>query len=292
MSTALAIRDDQDQFDDTQRAALATLGVDVDCPPAMLQVYLNYAQRTKLDPFQRQIYLIGRKDGQASKRAGHDVLKYTIQTGIDGFRVIARRAADRAGIGYSEEAVQWCGQDEVWRDVWLKAEPPAAARVIIRRGDGERFTGLATWQEYAETEWGEPTKPKGMWKSRGPGQLIKCAEALALRKAFPNDLGGMYTDDEMGRASSESTTKVEQVPQTAKRAQGLRERAATKAEIAPLSDDAAQMIEMIATTDDLDTLRGWYKEWSEQEVRDAIKVRVEFIRQQQLGEPVDAEVVA
>lgn len=283
-TTALAIREDQSQFDDSQRQALVTLGVDEGCPPAMLQIYLNYAQRTQLDPFQRQIYLIGRKDGAASKKAGHDVLKYTIQTGIDGFRVIARRAADRARVGYSEESAQWCGEDEVWRDVWLKSEPPAAARFVICRGDGERFTGLAHWAEYAETEW-ESTKPKGMWKSRGAGQLIKCAEALALRKAFPNDLGGMYTDDEMAhtedRKGGATTTVTQQRPQRLAQRVAVASTPAPEPEPEPEQPEADvdAVLNEIAQCEDQARLRELYAEYRwHAEIVAAITVQVDLLK--------------
>jgi hypothetical protein len=120
--------------------------------------------------------------------------KQTIQTGIDGFRLVARRAVDRTGETLSIGASEWCDQDGVWSDVWLKDYPPAASRVVVYR-NGEAFPGTALWREYAQTKRdGDLT---AMWSSRPAGQLAKCAEALALRRAFPNDLSGMYTDDEL-----------------------------------------------------------------------------------------------
>ena len=167
-TTAVSIRDDQTVFDDRQIAMLRNMGVEK-AQPADLALFFHVAKRTGLDPFARQIYMIERwtKNGP----------KQTIQTGIDGFRLIARRAADRAGERISYEDTQWCGPDGQWTDVWVSNEPPAAARVTVMR-DGERFPGIALFEEYKQTtKSGDLTQ---MWRDKSAGQLAKCAEALAL----------------------------------------------------------------------------------------------------------------
>lgn len=187
--SALAIRDDQEFFTDKQIAALRQLGVQ-DAGNADLAVFFHHSQRTGLDPFARQIYMIGRwsKDGT----------KWTIQTSIDGFRLIGRRAANDRGETLEVTDTEWCGEDGVWRDVWLSSEPPAAARVAIIRNGG-RFPAVAMFREYAQTKRdGSLTQ---MWSEKGTLMIAKCAEALAWRKAFPQDLSGLYTADEMGRAN-------------------------------------------------------------------------------------------
>lgn len=181
---ALAMHGEQPFWNEHQIAALRQLGVDR-ATNGDLAVFHHVCQRTGLDPFARQIYMIERQG------------KQTIQTGIDGYRLVARRAVDRTREALSIGSAEWCGPDGVWRDVWLSNEPPAAARVTVKRGAGE-FPAIALWREYAQTKRdGDLTS---MWASRPAGQLAKCAEALALRKAFPQDLSGVYTDDEMGQA--------------------------------------------------------------------------------------------
>lgn len=184
--SALAIASDQEGFTAKQVAALRQIGAE-DATDGDLQVFFHQCQRTGLDPFARQIYLIGRKSrGQ---------VKYTIQTGIDGFRLIASRTGQLDGY----EDTLWCGEDGKWTDVWLKRTPPAAAKVTVIR-NGARYPAVALFTEYAGTNYnGELTQ---MWASKGALMLAKCAEALALRKAFPQDLSGLYTSDEMQQANN------------------------------------------------------------------------------------------
>ena len=156
-------------------------------------MFLHQCQRTGLDPFARQIYMIGRWSKNGTK--------YTIQTSIDGFRLIGRRAADAGRETLEVTDTQWCGADGVWRDVWLADEPPAAARVAVIRNGG-RFPAVALFKEYAgTTKNGDLTQ---MWREKGALMIAKCAEALAWRKAFPQDLSGLYTGDEMQQADRAS----------------------------------------------------------------------------------------
>lgn len=182
----LVLSDDQTFWTPNQKAALAQMGVDR-ATDADLAVFFHQCTRTGLDPFARQIYMIQREG------------KQTIQTGIDGFRLIGRRAVDRTRETLEVSEAEWCGQDGAWRDVWLSQEPPAAARVTVYRNGG-KFPAIALYSEYVGLKRdGNVTK---MWGTRPAGQLAKCAEALAWRKAFPQDLSGLYTNDEMAQADN------------------------------------------------------------------------------------------
>lgn len=194
--SALAIRDDQTGFTGAQVAALRQIGVS-GASDGDLQVFFHQAQRTGLDPFARQIYMIARNQWNPATRQSET--KQTIQTGIDGFRLIARRASDAAREPFGYEDTLWCGPDGRWVDVWLSPDAPAACKAVVIR-NGQRFPAVALYSEYAGlTKDGKPTK---MWAEKGSLMLAKCAEALALRKAFPQDLSGLYTADEMARADS------------------------------------------------------------------------------------------
>ncbi|MGO2411625.1 phage recombination protein Bet [Glutamicibacter arilaitensis] len=192
--TTLAIQPEQTRFTDQQVTMLRHIGVEK-AKDADLQVFFHQCQRTGLDPFARQIYMIERwsKEGP----------KYTIQTGIDGYRLIGRRAAQRAKETISVKQPLWAPPDGGWRDVWLPAwGTPGAAKVTILRG-GEEFTAVALFDEYKQTKRdGGLTQ---MWAQRPAGQIAKCAEALAWRMAFPQDLAGIYTDTEMEQADNRPT---------------------------------------------------------------------------------------
>lgn len=193
-NTALAITDDQTEFNHDQVAVLQQLGLR-GADRADLAVFFHQARRTGLDPFARQIYMIERQG------------KQTIQTGIDGFRLIARRTVERTGESLGYEDTLWCGPEGVWTDAWLKAEPPAAAKVVVIRG-GQRFSAVALFREYVATK--RDGSLTNMWATKGALMLAKCAEALALRKAFPQDLSGLYTSDEMAQAENEATVDAPQ----------------------------------------------------------------------------------
>jgi phage recombination protein Bet len=188
--TALTLQEGQQEFTPAQQATLRTLGVK-DATREDLAVFFHQSVRTGLDPFARQIYMIGRWSKEGTKQ--------TIQTGIDGYRLIARRAADRTHetLGYADTL--WCGEDGQWKDVWLASTPPAAAKVTVLR-NGQTFAATALWTEYAQVKKdGQPTQ---MWEKMSSTMLAKCAEALALRKAFPQDLSGIYTAEEMSQADN------------------------------------------------------------------------------------------
>lgn len=190
---SLAVRPDQTAWTPDQAAWLRQAGIKDEVTSAELSGFLHLCQRTGLDPFSRQIYLIGRKD----KRANREV--YTPQTGIDGYRVIAQRVTAQTGGSYGYEDTVWCDSSGRWRDVWLAAEPPAAAKVTVIR-NGQRFSAVAAFREYAQTF--PDGNLKGLWGRMPAGQVAKCAEALALRKAFPHDLAGVYTAEEMAQADN------------------------------------------------------------------------------------------
>lgn len=196
-STALAIEADQTTFTGAQVAALRQIGVE-EATDGDLQVFFHVAKRSGLDPFARQIHMVGRRS--RNQRTNDWEMKYTIQVGIDGYRLIGRRAADRARATISMDPVEWSDRDGRWRDVWNNAwGTPLAARITIRR-NGEPFPAIALFDEYAQTN--RDGKLTSMWAQRPAGQIAKCAEALAWREAFPQDLAGIYTDEEMGQADN------------------------------------------------------------------------------------------
>ena len=167
-----------------EQTALISSTIAPGCTPDELKLFAYACQRTGLDPFSKQIYAI--------KRGG----KLTIQAGIDGLRSIAERSGELDG-----SATFWIGDAEgsQWADVWLGNKPPAAAKTIIyRKGCSHSFVGVARFQDY--------NAGQGLWSKMPSAMLAKCSEALALRKAFPADMSGVYTVDEMEQAETVTAT--------------------------------------------------------------------------------------
>ncbi|MBL8030347.1 MAG: phage recombination protein Bet [Candidatus Doudnabacteria bacterium] len=140
--------------------------------PDELKLFLIVANRAGLDPFTRQIHFV--------KRGG----RATVQTGIDGYRAIAERSGSLAGI---EDAL-YDAEDQV--------HPNKATVTVYRMVSGQRvpFSASARWDEYVPQSGQD-----FMWRKMPYFMLGKVAEALALRKAFPNDLSGLYIHEEMQR---------------------------------------------------------------------------------------------
>jgi phage recombination protein Bet len=189
-SGTLALAGDQVEWTEVQAAALAHIGIDK-APAADQQVFRHVCQLTGLDPFRRQIYMIARKE------RGEE--KWTIQTGIDGFRLVAEDHPQYAGT----LDPQWCGPDGVWRDVWTDPKPPVAARVVVLRHDRQHPISLAVrFSEFAATF--ADGNLQGQWRTKPAHMIGKCAEAASLRKAFPRQLSGVYTEDEMAHVERAS----------------------------------------------------------------------------------------
>ena len=133
-----------------------------------LKLFLYQCNRTKLDPLSHQIWFIKTKD------------QLNIMTSIDGLRVLA----ERSGI--------YAGQDA---PVFTKHENDFSCSVTVYKfsATNERYpvaTGVAFYKEY------KPKYSGSLWDSKPRMMLSKVAESIALRKAFPQDLAGLYTTEE------------------------------------------------------------------------------------------------
>lgn len=154
-----------------------------------LAMFMHICKKSGLDPFARQIYFMKRKVKNKDGSWGESA---TIQTSIDGYRLAAARSNAYAG---SEDAVLTESEGLIY--------PDKSTVTVYRMVENQRcpFTATARWSEYFPGE-----KQGFMWKKMPVTMLSKCAEALALRKAFPAELSGLYTKEEMEQAEGSPVT--------------------------------------------------------------------------------------
>ena len=160
------------------------------CPKASddeLALFLHQCRKTGLDPLARQIHAIMRQEQDDS---GNWVPKLSIQTGIDGYWLVADRTGLCAGNDDTVFGPEFEVQPKVFAPVWAKA---TVFKLVA--GKAQPYTATVRFSEFAGRKRnGELTK---MWREKPYMMLGKCAEAAALRKGFPQELSGVYTREEM-----------------------------------------------------------------------------------------------
>lgn len=194
MTTAIATRAQEaltTPFLTDDQVELVRTSLCADATDAEFAFFIGMCQQRKLDPLARQAYFIKDKRGRVMN-----------QVSIDGFRLIAQRTGEYEG----QTQPQWCGRDGVWRDVWVASEPPLAARCgVYRKGFREPVYSIAHWREFHR---GTP-----VWSEKKAHMLHVRAETLALRRAFPEELSGLYTPDEMDVEAPEVVQAMEPPPE-------------------------------------------------------------------------------
>lgn len=155
-----------------------------------LELFLYQARAKGLDPFSGQIWFVKYDPNKAG----------TIMTGVHGLTLIAERTGTYAGIA----GTWWCGPDGQWSEIWLKTDPPAAAKVTVRKlmvsGNMIDTTAVVMWDEYGKPGRAKDRSGRGTWHTLPATMIAKVARAHALREAFPAEMSGLYTREEMDQA--------------------------------------------------------------------------------------------
>jgi phage recombination protein Bet len=145
-----------------------------DATPLEFELFMNIAKSAGLNPFHRQVFFV-RRGGIGQTTAS-----------IDGLRLIAHRTGEYRG----QVGPLWCGEDGKWQDVWTSSTPPVAAKVgVWRVGFSEPLYSVANFQAYCANT--------PIWKKMPELMISKCAESLALRRAFPLEMSGLYSNEEL-----------------------------------------------------------------------------------------------
>ena len=156
-----------------------------------LALFLHQCKIRGMDPLGGQMYAIKRWD-QSQRR---EVMAY--QMGYAGLLLIAQRTGEMDGFS----GMQWCDHQGRWFDEWTSDASPQAAKVTVhRKGHSHGYKAVARFAAYAATK--KDGSLNHFWAKMGDLMLMKCAKALALREAFPQELGGVYASEEMQQAEN------------------------------------------------------------------------------------------
>lgn len=167
-----------------------------------LELFLNVCKGRGLNPFAYQIYCVSRWSSAENREV------MSVQTGIAGFRSIAQDTKQFAGEG---DTIFYDEAGKEYPKIWLNKEHPFACsvgveKIIGRQQDGtpivKEYRKLVYWDSVVQTK--KDKTPTAFWLgAKGIQQIEKCATAASLRAAFPEKLGGIYSEDEMAHLDGE-----------------------------------------------------------------------------------------
>lgn len=200
-----------------------------------IKLVIGYCRAQGLDPMQKPVHIVPMQVKQKKRdRQGNElnateyVWRDVVMPGIGLYRTNASRTGEYAGIAAAEfgpdVTEEFGGEDKMeWDEQAHKKLPkgkwdrvsvtyPKWCEVVVERivqGQPRRFSsGKVFWKEAYSTASKDTTLPNAIWKKRGYGQVEKCAEALALRRAFP-ELGAAATAEEMEGKTIEDATIID-----------------------------------------------------------------------------------
>ncbi|MCI1437097.1 MAG: phage recombination protein Bet [Acetobacter indonesiensis] len=154
-----------------------------------VRMVIGYCRAASLDVMKKPVHIVPMWDNKAK------IMRDVVMPGIALYRIEASRTGEY--IGKSEPEF---GPLITMELGGVRVRFPEWCRMTVRRlvhGRECEFTAKEYWLENYATAKKDTDAPNTMWKKRAFGQLAKCAEAQALRMAFPEQTGGTNTDDEM-----------------------------------------------------------------------------------------------
>lgn len=174
-----------------------------------IKLVLGYCRAQRLDPMQKPVHIVPMKVKSGKNDKGKDLYvdRDVVMPGIGLYRSQASRSGQHVGTSEPEfgglevmEFNETFWEDNQKRSRSARLEFPEWCKVTVRRllasGDIGEFTAVEYWLENYATAGRDSSAPNAMWKKRPRGQLAKCTEAQALRKAFP-EFGAAPTAEEM-----------------------------------------------------------------------------------------------
>lgn len=211
--------------------------------PESIKLVIGYCKAAGLDPMQKPVHIVPMDVKSGKDDDGKDVYikRDVIMPGVGSYRTQAARTGLYAGMSEPQfgpvkkiatKIKQWNNAHKGDRSFKMVDGPeiefPDWCRITVRRMLGNQtveFTAIEYWQENYATAGNDTTAPNAMWKKRPFGQLAKCAEAQALRKAFP-EFGAQPTADEMeGRQLLDDSDEVVLLKSTVEGVKAKSERA-------------------------------------------------------------------
>lgn len=165
-----------------------------------IKMVISYCKASNLDPMQKPVHIVPIYDSKAKG------MRDVVMPGIGLYRSQASRSGEYAGVSepeFGEDVTETFAEEKGYEGKVRKAVTvtyPKWCRVTVKRllpnGSIVEFTAKELWKENYATAGKDSQQPNAMWTRRPYAQLAKCAEAQALRKAFP-EFGAQPTADEM-----------------------------------------------------------------------------------------------
>lgn len=176
------------------------------------ETFIRICQRTRLDPFTKQIYATRRYQKVRDEHGEYKKVPTLVPvTGIMGLTAVAERTHSYDGC-----EIAWSAKDGEWKAEWLQTEAPEAARCIVyHKHRSHPEVGIARWNSYVGQQWNQDKKQweiTDFWERMGDYMLAKCAKAQALRGAFPDQLSNIYIREELDSNVTDIDTETETIP--------------------------------------------------------------------------------